>query len=151
MQLHTVYGCSLTRFGTCRYVTTIIIEVVYGHRITTDDDPYLKLANDALHHAIPSGSIRGGCAVDFFPICTLPLDFAAVVELELTVCPVVRHFPSWFPGAYYVGRAREVRPMIDRLYEYPLADVRQKMVRGCVMTDRDPRMTRTCVCRKRGL
>jgi hypothetical protein len=60
----------LTRFGTCRYATAIIIEVVYGHRIVTDNDPYLKIANDALHYAIPSASVRGGSVVDLFPIRT---------------------------------------------------------------------------------
>jgi hypothetical protein len=78
MRFRTTCGCCLTRSGTCRYSTTIIIEVVYGHRIVTDNDPYLKIANDVLHYAIPSASVRGGSAVDIFPICTLPLDFIGV-------------------------------------------------------------------------
>jgi hypothetical protein len=71
--------------------------------------------------------IRGG----FLPNMYAPLRLRRVYRNGAhSLPPVVRHFPSWFPGTYYVERARKTRLYMDRLYDYPLADVRQKMVGG---------------------
>lgn len=40
----------------------------------------------------------------------------------------VRHFPSWFPGAFYAGYARDNRSAIDDLHEYPITQVKRSMV-----------------------
>lgn len=40
--------------------------VAYGHRIVSNDDPYLKIAEDVNHLATHSGPI-GGTPVDMFP------------------------------------------------------------------------------------
>ncbi|KAF7377365.1 Cytochrome P450 [Mycena sanguinolenta] len=52
----------------------------------------------------------GGTPIDFFP----PL----------------RYFPSWFPGAYYAGVARAWRPVVRRLYNYPLECVQRQREAG---------------------
>lgn len=93
-----------------RYSAAIIIEIAYGHRILTDNDPYVKIAEDVCHASAHSGP-PGGTPVDIFPF--------------------LQHFPSWFPGAYYAGYAREVcRPLVQQLYEYPLANVMKDMAEG---------------------
>jgi hypothetical protein len=38
----------------------------------------------------------------------------------------VRYFPSWFPGAYYAGVARAWRPVVRKLYDYPLECVQRQ-------------------------
>ncbi|KAG6831246.1 hypothetical protein H0H87_005812 [Tephrocybe sp. NHM501043] len=83
-----------------RYSTSIVIEVAYGHRITSDDDPYVKLAEDVCERAANSGP------------------------------PGVRHFPSWFPGAYYAAFARDSQQTVRNLYEYPLNHVTDLMAKG---------------------
>ncbi|KAF7349118.1 Cytochrome P450 [Mycena venus] len=52
----------------------------------------------------------GGTPIDFFP----PL----------------RYFPSWFPGAHYAGVARAWRPVVRKLYDYPLECVQRQREAG---------------------
>ncbi|RDB18010.1 hypothetical protein Hypma_000693 [Hypsizygus marmoreus] len=92
-----------------RFSTAIIIEIAFGHQITADNDPYLKAADDVCFAAANSGP-PGGTFVDLFPI--------------------LRYFPSWFPGAYYAGFARYSRPIIRRIHDMPLADVTEQMAKG---------------------
>ncbi|KAG5651044.1 hypothetical protein H0H81_010078 [Sphagnurus paluster] len=49
-----------------RYSAAIIIEIAYGHRILTDNDPYVKIAEDVCHASAHSGP-PGGTPVDIFP------------------------------------------------------------------------------------
>jgi hypothetical protein len=53
-----------------------------------------------------------------------------IVELALISCTVVRHFPGWFPGAYYAGFAQRNRSAIEDLHEleYPFREVKRIMV-----------------------
>jgi len=92
-----------------RYSTAIIIEIAYGHQIISDDDPYVKIAEDICIATANSGP-PGGTPVDMFPI--------------------LRHFPAWFPGAYYAGYARKTWHLVRRLYDYPLACVAEEMAKG---------------------
>ncbi|KAG6864443.1 hypothetical protein C0991_009501, partial [Blastosporella zonata] len=41
-----------------------------------------------------------------------------------------QHFPSWFPGTYHANRAREAKPYVQQLYEYPYADVKRQLANG---------------------
>ena len=45
-----------------RFPTTIII----GHQIASEDDPYIKIAENAVY-AVGNGEPLGGTPVDFFP------------------------------------------------------------------------------------
>ncbi|KAF8073626.1 cytochrome P450 [Lyophyllum atratum] len=92
-----------------RFATAIIIEIAYGHQIVSDDDPYIKLGDDISLASANSGP-PGGTPVDIFPF--------------------LRHFPSWFPGAYYAGYARDTREVVRKLYEYPLQRVSEQMAKG---------------------
>ncbi|KAJ3574049.1 hypothetical protein NP233_g2020 [Leucocoprinus birnbaumii] len=94
---------------TRRFSTSIIIRIAYGHEIKSDDDPYIKIAEDsgyALTHCGPPG----GTPIDLFP--------------------ALQHFPSWFPGTYFAGKAREFNKYIRALHEYPFAEVRKEMAAG---------------------
>ncbi|KAG6853460.1 hypothetical protein C0991_004247 [Blastosporella zonata] len=93
-----------------RFSTAIIIAVSYGHQITTDDDPYLKIADDVCRLAVPTLSPPEGSLVQLFPW--------------------LQHFPTWFPGTYHANRAREARPFVQQLYEYPYADVKRQLANG---------------------
>ncbi|KAF9460615.1 cytochrome P450 CYP621A2 [Collybia nuda] len=92
-----------------RFSTAIIMRLAYGHQITSDDDPYVKIAEDT-GYALSNGGPPGSTPVDFFPF--------------------LRKFPAWFPGAYYAGFARNNKFAIDRLHNYPFEEVSAQMVRG---------------------
>jgi hypothetical protein len=50
-----------------RFATGIITQIVAGHRITSNDDPYLRLS-DMITQAITEMGPPGGSPLDFFPI-----------------------------------------------------------------------------------
>ncbi|KAK7060889.1 hypothetical protein VNI00_000622 [Paramarasmius palmivorus] len=92
-----------------RFTTTIITSATYGHRITSDDDEFLKIGarlEDVIAHA---GAV-GSTTADFFPW--------------------LRYFPSWFPGTFYANHARASKPIIDNVYDYPLKFVSEKLAKG---------------------
>ncbi|KAG6907104.1 hypothetical protein DXG01_010517 [Tephrocybe rancida] len=93
-----------------RFVTAMIIAISYGHQITADDDPYLKIADDVCRFAVPTLSPPQGSAVQ--------------------IMPWLQHFPTWFPGTYYANRAREAGHFVRQLYEYPYADVKRQLENG---------------------
>ncbi|KAG6862109.1 hypothetical protein C0995_005921 [Termitomyces sp. Mi166 len=91
------------------FSTSIIMRVAYGHQITSDDDPYLRIAQDS-SHAISHAGPPGNTPVDFFPF--------------------LKYFPSWFPGAYYAGFARSQRSAIRKLHDYSFDNVRAELASG---------------------
>ncbi|KAJ7157503.1 cytochrome P450 [Mycena filopes] len=98
------YSTFLSRFS-----TSIITRIAVGHEIISHDDPYVPLTK-AVYQAVSCTGPPGGNPVDLFPI--------------------LRHFPSCFPGAYYAGVARAWRPVVRKLYEYPLQSVERELRAG---------------------
>lgn len=49
-----------------RFSAAIIIDIVFGHQISSGDDPYIKIAEDACYALNNCGS-PGSTPVDFFP------------------------------------------------------------------------------------
>ncbi|GLB41889.1 putative cytochrome p450 [Lyophyllum shimeji] len=92
-----------------RYSTAIIMDIIYGHQIVSADDPFVKIAEDCCEAAAESGP-PGATPVDLFPI--------------------LKHFPSWFPGTYYATFARGASDKFERLREYPFARVVEEMAAG---------------------
>ncbi|KAJ7782203.1 cytochrome P450 [Mycena olivaceomarginata] len=92
-----------------RFATGIITQIVAGHRITSNDDPYLRLS-DMIAQAITEMGPPGGSPLDFFPI--------------------LQHFPPWFPGAHHVGVVRAWRSTMQELYDYPLYTVKRQQKVG---------------------
>ncbi|KAJ6559762.1 cytochrome P450 [Mycena capillaripes] len=88
-----------------RFATGIITQIVAGHRITSNDDPYLRMSKmvvEALSKTGPPGSS--------------PLDFF----------PILQHFPPWFPGASHVGVVRAWKSTVRELHEYSLRTVKKQ-------------------------
>lgn len=48
---------------------------------------------------------------------------------------VVQYFPSWFPGAYFAGKAREFSVAIRRMHDYPFDEVVRQMVSVNTVSD----------------
>ncbi|KAL0571956.1 hypothetical protein V5O48_010008 [Marasmius crinis-equi] len=92
-----------------RFTTTIITSATYGHRITTDDDQFLKIGS-ALEAVILHAGAVGSTPVDFFPW--------------------LRHLPKWFPGTYHYTHAIRSRPRIEAVYDFPYKFVSEKLAQG---------------------
>ncbi|KAF8073651.1 cytochrome P450 [Lyophyllum atratum] len=92
-----------------RFSAAIISEIVSGHQVTSDDDPFLKLAEEA-GDALVHGGSTGGNLLDFFPF--------------------LQYLPPWFPGTYYANFARATFPTVRAMYDFPLREVREQMAKG---------------------
>ncbi|KAF5382531.1 hypothetical protein D9615_002807 [Tricholomella constricta] len=92
-----------------RFSTAIVIRLVSGHQITSDDDYYIRMAEEVGATAANSGP-PGSTAVDFFPF--------------------LKNFPSWFPGTYYARYARSVRKVVRNLHDYPHDAVQEQLKKG---------------------
>ncbi|KAG6875167.1 hypothetical protein C0993_010537, partial [Termitomyces sp. T159_Od127] len=101
------YGKSFQKYQ--RFSTSIIMQVAYGHRITSDEDPYIDLTKEA-SYALGIAGPPGNTPIDFFPI--------------------LQYLPSWFSGTYYAGFARAQNGTIKRLFDYPFDKVKAEMAAG---------------------
>lgn len=57
---------TVTVISYIRFSTAIIAQVAFGHQITTDDDPYIKITEGTGHAQSNAGS-PGSTIVDVFP------------------------------------------------------------------------------------
>ncbi|KAF9456702.1 cytochrome P450 [Collybia nuda] len=92
-----------------RFSTATIIRIAFGHQISSEDDPYVKIA-EKVGYAISNSGSPGNTPVDFLPF--------------------LRYFPSWFPGTHYAVLARKNRPFVDTLHDYPVEQVISQMAEG---------------------
>ncbi|GJE94425.1 cytochrome P450 [Phanerochaete sordida] len=92
---------------TGRFATAVVMEIAYGHKIVSDDDPYIAIAgeiNDIL------GAIGDVSIVDFFP--------------------ALQHIPAWFPGAGFKRTALHFNETVKKTRTKPLNMVRREMEAG---------------------
>ncbi|KAJ7714034.1 hypothetical protein B0H14DRAFT_2413581, partial [Mycena olivaceomarginata] len=92
------------------FSTGVIAQIVAGHRISSDDDPYMR-TTQALRESLGCSGVPGCTALDFFPFHT----FSEAVTLI--------YLPAWFPGLTFGTIARECRPPLQRLYDFPLQTI----------------------------
>ncbi|KAK1230180.1 hypothetical protein PQX77_006724 [Marasmius sp. AFHP31] len=76
----------------------IILDIVYGYKLQSDNDPFIKLADDAWAGLKESGN-HGSFMVDYLPI--------------------LKRIPSWLPGAGFRRRANEWAWFTDELKDRP--------------------------------
>ncbi|CAL1697455.1 unnamed protein product [Somion occarium] len=81
-----------------RFSASVIMEICYGHRVTSDHDKFIHIAERAATATVTAGS-AGSMLVDFFPILKL--------------------LPTWMPGAGFKRRAFHVRELVKELYDAP--------------------------------
>ncbi|KAI0753694.1 cytochrome P450 [Fomes fomentarius] len=92
-----------------RYVAATLLEITYGRRLTSMDDELVQLAEHWIN-ATNDGGSPGSMLVDFFP--------------------VLRHMPTWMPGAGFKRRAAEVRSCLHTWRETALKMVIDAMATG---------------------
>ncbi|KAH8116443.1 cytochrome P450 [Phellopilus nigrolimitatus] len=88
-----------------------LVKFTYGHDIVSSEDKYVTLAIDTTYRATAAG-IPGMTPVDIFPI--------------------LRHIPTWFPGAGFKREALITRKMSDMLIDVPFNKVKEERASGTV-------------------
>ncbi|KDQ28281.1 hypothetical protein PLEOSDRAFT_157857 [Pleurotus ostreatus PC15] len=92
-----------------RYATAISMRIAYGHQICSDDDEFIRISMEGANSFLVGGT-PGTTMIDLFPI--------------------LRYFPTWFPGTHYAEAARLWKPVVDRMHGHPYNTVRNRMAQG---------------------
>jgi len=92
-----------------RLTASLMMESIYGHTVTSDDDEYLHYAEAALKGTTEVASPG-----------------AAIVD----ILPFIRHIPSWMPGAGFKREATKVKVSIEEAHVKPYEMVERAMAAG---------------------
>lgn len=109
--------------------------VLYGHKVTSADDRFMKLAAESTE-VLSNKLVTGGgvWAVDMFPFCASLFSGAASCCFPVSDSPellrAVRHLPSWFPGAGFKQSSVEWKKLIEAFVNEPYEDCKEKIVSG---------------------
>ncbi|KAJ6524368.1 cytochrome P450 [Mycena capillaripes] len=87
----------------------LIMSVTYGIDVRSSDDPYIRLAEEAVHTTVVA-AVPGAYLVNTFPI--------------------LKHVPRWFPGAGFKRQAEEWSRLPHALMEVPFAATEREMDSG---------------------
>ncbi|EKM54589.1 uncharacterized protein PHACADRAFT_146690 [Phanerochaete carnosa HHB-10118-sp] len=91
-----------------QFSAAVIMEITYGHKVTSDDDPYINIAEGMARILTEAGHTLS--IIDFFPW--------------------LRYLPSWFPGNWFGPLAENAAPFIKHMRNMPFEQVRQQMAAG---------------------
>ncbi|KZP29745.1 cytochrome P450 [Athelia psychrophila] len=90
-------------------VGAMIIEVSYGFQALPQNDPFIDTAEKALA-AVAIGGMPGAFLVD--------------------TVPILKHVPSWFPGAGFKRKAKEWKRYADATLEAPFKALKDDIANG---------------------
>ena len=90
-----------------------IMKIGYGIVVQESDDPYISIAEEAFEGAAEA-IVPGAFWVDFFPI--------------------LKHVPSWFPGAGFQKKAARWREATNAMAEKPFRYVQEQLVQVDFLT-----------------
>ncbi|KAG8669197.1 hypothetical protein FPOAC1_008585 [Fusarium poae] len=88
-----------------RFAVAIVLQVSYGTEVPSDDDPYIRIANDAMH-ATGNGGVPANSVVDLVPF--------------------VRYLPDWLVNDWSLQFARQWRWAITKLHDVPFTAAQAK-------------------------
>ena len=91
------------------------MKISYGIDVQESDDPHISLNEESLN-GINEASIPGAFWVDFFPI--------------------LKHVPSWFPGAGFQKKAAFYSQVNASMVQRPFDCVMDQLVRGIYFLER---------------
>lgn len=104
-------------------VTAIIVDVIYGKKILSLDDPYVISAEKAAEGTIIA-TIPGAFWIEWVPILTC--------------------IPSWFPGAHFKRFVEEYLPFVQAMRDKPFTELKEAMVSAVSLIRVAPRL-RICL------
>ncbi|KAH9950732.1 cytochrome P450 [Amylocystis lapponica] len=94
-----------------RYAGTLTLLTVYGYRVTSNDDFFLKLADECV--ALLANRIAGGGGI-------WPVD----------IFPVLKRLPLWAPGAGFLRNAQIWKAKMEEMVDRPYELVKERMTDG---------------------
>ena len=83
------------------------MKIGYGIAVQESDDPYISVA-EVVMNGVAEAGIPGSFLVDLFPI--------------------LKHVPSWFPGAGFQRKAACWREAIKTMVDKPFHHVQEQLV-----------------------
>ncbi|OSX56954.1 hypothetical protein POSPLADRAFT_1158493 [Postia placenta MAD-698-R-SB12] len=92
-----------------RFAAAMILQIAYGHSVTSLDDKFIHLAERAGKETVEYGS-AGVMLVDLFPF--------------------LKHIPLWMPGSGFKSRAFEIRDLVRKMLDTPFEMVKDAMKSG---------------------
>ncbi|KAF9458364.1 cytochrome P450 [Collybia nuda] len=91
----------------------MIMDITYGIKVSDSDDPYLTIAEEALHGMSQAG-VPGRFLID--------------------VLPILKYVPSWMPGAGFKRQAARWGELTTEMVQGPFNHVKETLQRGSVVT-----------------
>jgi len=92
-----------------RFTGSLMLEIAYGHTVSTVDDEFIVLADKAMAEMFEAGSLVASL-VDFFPF--------------------LQHLPKWLPDGGFMKRVLKVRSMVRQMMDIPFEWVQQAVAGG---------------------
>ncbi|CDO76596.1 hypothetical protein BN946_scf184868.g10 [Trametes cinnabarina] len=111
-----------------RWAAATIMEIAYGHRVTSLEDKYIELAERTTVETVKAGS-PGSMLVDFFPICMSP-SHHVLSSRGADQTRSVKGIPLWAPGSGFKHRAYYVRGLIRQTLDTPFEMVKRALLMG---------------------
>ncbi|THH28972.1 hypothetical protein EUX98_g5215 [Antrodiella citrinella] len=92
-----------------RFTQALIMDIAYGHQVTTDDDKYIEMGEKG-NHAFATAGSAGSMLVDFFPI--------------------LKHYPTWLPGSAFKIRAINAAKLLRTMHDVPYNEIKYQLKHG---------------------
>ncbi|KAF7975968.1 hypothetical protein HWV62_8106 [Athelia sp. TMB] len=86
-----------------------ILDIAYGIEALPDQDPFISMAEE-FSDALTQASLPGAFLVNYLPM--------------------LRHVPSWVPGAGFKNKAKEWKKLADLVYSAPFDVMKQAIANG---------------------
>ncbi|RGP73506.1 hypothetical protein FSPOR_2088 [Fusarium sporotrichioides] len=103
-----------------RFAVAVVLQVSYGTEVPSDDDPYIRIANDAMY-ATSNGGVPANSVVDLVPFGKGATYLAGVQRKLANRLFPVRYLPDWLVNDWSLRFARQWRWAITKLHDMPFA------------------------------
>lgn len=134
-----------------RFNGAVMLDIAYGHRVTSVDDEFMIFADKTIATITALGSFAA-TLVDFFPISAYLLPSLYCDEPLSSHCHVaglVRYLPSWMPGSGFKKQAVRGKEMWDAMEDIPYQKLRNAMVKCRLVQHRNNTEPNQSMCRSR--
>lgn len=135
----------LTSPGLHRYTGGLTLLITYGHRVMSNKDRYLQMANESMDVLANEIAAAGKIwLVDLFPIReSLALCYLTRIKQGANIPGgvSVKHIPTWMPGAGFKRQAAVWKTQMEQFVNEPYEMVKDRVVRACIVRALEWRLT----------
>jgi hypothetical protein len=109
-----------------RFAAGSILKLAYGHTVKSIEDQFVVTADRAASRTVEAGS-PGSLIVDLFPPCKFIIPLTPLlIHVQYFL---VKHIPTWLPGAGFKRNAFSIRKDVVQMLGAPFDLVMNRMVR----------------------